>query len=176
MHDWARYRHQLNRRGNLWQELALGDRSPATMAIAINLSIATAYILPSLWLFPFEENAASVFWSLLLGANLILLYSLVAQLMLTIKSQKRAIWAAATVFALIVVPPISFKLGGFYPTVVPQAWLFSFLPIVGAQTATLSTVLSSILVQWLAIALASFQMTKVLRRVGASETKLLFGK
>ena len=96
--------------------------------------------------------------------------------MLTIASQKRAIWAAATVLALIVVPVVSFGLIGFHPELFPQGWLFSFLPVLGTKTATLSMVLSSILVQWLAIALAGFQMTKVIRQAGASETKLLLGK
>ncbi|WP_052055555.1 hypothetical protein [Myxosarcina sp. GI1] len=175
LQDWARYRHQLERKG-IWQELIFGDRSPATVAIAINLLMVTAYILPSVLLFPVEENTATTVWGLIIGANIILFYSLVAQLVLTIASQKRAIWAAATVLALIVVPVVSFGLIGFHPELFPQGWLFSFLPLLGTKTATLSMVLSSILVQWLAIALAGFQMTKVIRQAGASETKLLLGK
>ncbi|MGV2826521.1 hypothetical protein [Myxosarcina sp. GI1(2024)] len=177
LHDWARYRHHCERNGKvLWKELLFGDRSPANVAIAINLLIATAYILPSVFLFPFENKTFTAVWGLILSINIILFYSLVAQLVLNIKSQKRAIWSSVSILALIILPPVIFGLGDINPQYFPQAWLFSFLPSIGTEYATLSTVLTSILVQWLAIALAGFYMTKTLRQAGASETKLLFDK
>ena len=46
LYDWARYRHQLSKDGKLLgQELVFGEKSPSTLAIAINAFIATSIIV-----------------------------------------------------------------------------------------------------------------------------------
>ena len=177
LQDWARYRHQLKQEGNiLWKEMVFGENSPSTIAIAINLLLATAYIVPSLFLFSLEDKTWAIFWGLLLSANIILLYAVVAQLILTVKSQKRAIWATVGIASLIVVPPLSFGFAEIMPRYSPGVWLFTFLPATATEYATLSTIIISVLGQWLAIALFSWQMTNRLRQAGASETKMLLSK
>ena len=177
LHDWARYRHQQNKQSRgLWKELILGEKSPSTVAIALNIMIATVYILPSLFLFPFNQELSSVFWGLLISISIILLYALVAQLILLMKSPKRAIWASGSILALIIIPVLCLGVFGIEPSELPLPWLFTFLPVVGVESAKISTVMTAILGQWLAIALVSFQMTRQLRQAGASETKVLFSK
>ncbi len=176
LHDWARYRHQMGKDGNkLWKELIFGEKSPSTVAIAINLTIATVYILPSLFLFPFKDNLSSVLWGLLISANTILLYALIAQLILGMKSQKRTIWAATSILALIIAPFIGSALFGTNVEGYSLLRLFTFIPTETLQYAVpLSSIMITVLGQWLAIALLSFQMTRKLRQASASETKILF--
>lgn len=177
LQDWARYRHQIKQKGNiLWKEMVFGENSPSSVALAINLLLATAYIVPSLFLFSLEDKTWAIFWGLLLSANIILLYAVVAQLILTVKSQKRAIWATVGIASLIVVPPLSFGFAEIMPRYSPGVWLFTFLPATATEYATLSTIIISVLGQWLAIALVSLQMTNRLRQIGASETKMLLSK
>lgn len=177
LHDWARYRHQLGKDGSkLWKDLIFGEKSPSTFAIAINIAIATVYILPSLFLFPFKDNLSNALWSLVISANIILFYAVVAQWILSTKSKKRAIWASASVIGLMVVPFICIAFFGINSTQLPLPflWMFTFLPAIALKEVTLSTVILAILGQWLSIALIGFQMTRQLRQASASETKILF--
>jgi hypothetical protein len=160
----------------LWKELVFGDKSPSTLSIALNLMLAMVYILPSLVVFDWEHRTLNVFWALLLTSNIILFYGIIAQLMLTLKNQKRAVWSISTIAALIALPPIALGILDLMPQSAPIAWFFTFVPYVGIEYATSSTILLSILGQWLAIALASLQMTRSLRQAGASETKVLFSE
>ncbi len=177
LQDWARYRHQIKKQGNiLWKEMVFGENSPSSVAIALNLLFTTAYIVPSLFFFPVKDQTWGIFWGLLLSANIILFYAVVAQLILTLKSQKRAIWATAGIISLIVIPPLCLGFAEIMPRYAPGVWLFTFLPATATQYATLSTITISVLGQWLAIALVSLQMTNKLRQAGASETKMLLSK
>ena len=175
LHDWARYRHQKQHEASLlWKELVFGENSPSTVAIAINLLIALIYIIPSLLLFSDKDNSLAAFAGLLIGANLILFYAVLAQLMLTMKYQKRAIWTTGAILALVVIPIVCFGLGDIQPSYEPALWLFSFMPLAAIAHATLPTIIMSILGQWLMIAVAGFQITRKLNQAGASETKMLF--
>lgn len=177
LQDWARYRHQLKKEGKfLWQELIFGEKSPSTVAIAINLLIAMIYIIPSLFLFPFENKTLPAFWGLILTTNMILFYTAIAQWLLTIKTPRRAIWAAVSIFTLIVLPPFILGITRLDPHSSPAIWLFTFIPTVATKYTTMSTVIVAILGQWLAIALVSLQMTRQLRQAGASETKILLSQ
>jgi hypothetical protein len=177
LYDWSRYRHQVKGQDNLlWKEMVFGENSPSTVAIAINLLFTTAYITPSLFFFCLKDQTWGVFWGLLLGANIILLYAVVAQSILTAKSQKRAIWATATITSLVVAPPLCLGLAEIIPAYSPLPWLFTFLPAGATEYATLPAIALAILGQWLAIAVMSWQMTAKLRQAGASETKMLLSK
>lgn len=177
LQDWARYRHQMGKEGKLlWKELIFGEKSPSTIAIALNLLLATIYILPSLVIFPFANKALPVFWGLVLGANTILLYAAVIQLLLMMKTQKRSIWAASGVVSLTIAPILCLGIAGIQPQSVPQAWLFTFLPLLATEYAKVSTAIASILGQWLAIALVGFQITRQLRQAGTSETQMLLSQ
>lgn len=176
LHDWARYRHQINQSNNaLWKELILGENSPSTVAVAINLAIAIAYITPSIFLL-LDFDKQFVFWGFILSAGSITLCAIAAQFILTAKTRKRAAWSVITVTSMIVVPPVCFGLAEIYPQTIPQAWLFSFIPTVATEYATTSAILLTILGQWLAVALIGLQMTRKLKQAGASETKMLFSQ
>jgi hypothetical protein len=169
--DWARYRHQQKQKNrSLWKDLLLGEISPATVAIALNILIATVYILPSISIFSLAENSVSIFWSLLLAGNTIFIYALIAQSILFMKGEKRVIWATGSVLSLTILPLVGLEILGIEPASVPHFWLFTFEPILATKYVTTSTLIMSLLGQWLAIALVGFHLNRQLRQAGASET------
>ena len=175
LYDWARYRHQTDKNGNiLWKELVFGENSPSGVALFINMAIAIIYITPSIFLFLQDNKQNSIFWGFVLSGFVILLYGLVAQLTLTLKTRKRSVWSAIAVISMIIVPPTCLGFAGIYPDSSPQLWLFSFMPTIGTEYATLSAIILATLGQVLAISLASWQTIRILKQAGKSETKLLF--
>ena len=176
LHDWARYRHQKSRGGNvLWKELIFGENSPSTVAIAINLVMAIAYITPSIFLH-LDRNRQYILSGFILSAGSIVLCAIAAQLILMLKTRKRSALSVITVASAIVIPPLCLGFADIYPQTMPQAWLFSFVPTIATEYATASAITLTILGQWLAIALIGFQMTKRLKQAGASETKMLLDR
>lgn len=174
LHDWARYRHQLQKDGNiLWKELIFGENSPSTIAIALNLLLVIFYITPSLFIFSLGSDTPNIFWGMLLAANMILFYAAIAQLILISKTKKRAIWATLSTAFLIVVPIICLGFTGIEPRYSPELFMFTFLPTLGTEYASIPTILVSILGQWLMISVVGFQITSKLRQAGTSETKIL---
>lgn len=177
LHDWSRYRHQVNKNGNvLWKELIFADNSPSTVAVAINLAMASVYIIPSVFLFLNDNEKYIVFWGFILSAGSILFCAVLAQLILTLKTRKRSVWSAITVALVIILPPLCLGFSGIEPNDIPQAWLFTVIPSVATEYATLSAVILTMLGQWLAISLVGLQMTKKLRQAGKSETKILLSQ
>ena len=173
LHDWARYRHQVSQNGNiLWKELLFGENSPSGVAIAINMAIAMAYVTPSIFLF-LQQDKQYIFWGFVMSGFGILLYGLVAQLILTLKTRKRSVWSTISVVAMIIVPPVCLGFAGIEPRDIPQLWLFSFLPTVATEYATISNVMLAMLGQCAAICLIGLQTTKLLKQAGKSETKIL---
>lgn len=174
--DWARYRHQVSQQGNiLWKELIFGENSPSSVAVAINLLIAIAYIAPSIFLH-FDQKSYFLLWGFILSAGSIILLALVVQLVLTSKTRKRGAFSVITATTMIIVPPVCLGFAEIDPKATPLVWLFSFLPAIATEYATVSTLLLAVLGQWLAISLIGWQMTRKLKQAGASETKILLDR
>ena len=173
LYDWSRYRHQTNKDGNiLWKELIFGENSPSGIAILINMAIALIYITPSIFLI-LNTSDRHIFWGFLLSGLTIVIYGLVAQMFLTLKTRKRSIWSAVSVTSLIIVLPLCLGFADIDPNDRALPWLFSFLPTVATEYATLSTVMLAILGQTIIISALGFQMTNQLKQAGKSETKML---
>ncbi|MBZ8182791.1 ABC transporter permease [Oscillatoria salina] len=175
LYDWARFRHQNpSQRRNVVKDLLWGEKSPATLAIAVNLAISCAIVIPCLLLLPLKEYKVPLLFGLLLTASITLLYAAIAQSLLLMKTRKRALWAAGTVGAAMILPLICFAVFRVDPTIAPGVWLFSFVPVVATEYAKTATILLAILGEWTAIVLLNFQMTKQLQKAGESETKALW--
>ena len=174
LHDWARYRHQTNNKG-LWQELVFGENSPSTIAIAINMAIAVIYITPSIFTI-LSADRRYICWGFILSAGSVLLYAAIAQLILTMRTPKRAVWAVVSVFSMIVVLPLCLGFAQIDPHAAPGLWLFSIFPAVATEYANISAVILAVLGQFVAISLVGLQMTRKLKQAGASETKMLFDR
>ena len=172
LHDWARYRHQ-TASARIWKELIVGENSPATVAMAINLTLAVVYIIPSVFIL-LDRSEYYVAWGFVLIAGSITFYASIIQLILTAKSNKRVVWSTIAVSSAIFVPPVFLSIANISPVAFPQPWLFSFIPTIAVGYATLSSLILTVAGQWLAIVLLNFQLGKKLQRAEASETKMLF--
>jgi hypothetical protein len=175
LYDWARYRHQTGKDRNLWKELVLGDNSPSTIAIAINLAIAIIFITPSIWLL-LDHHQQDIFWGLILSGTNILLYAVIAQFILTSKTRHRGVWSMVTVGSMIILPPIFLGLAEMTLQAFPQVWLLSFIPIEATRYASVGAIAFAFLGQWLGITVIGFQMARKLKQAGASETKILMSR
>jgi len=178
--DWARYRQQKMAeqhrtwRKSLIQDLFFGESSPAVLAIALNLAIATVSMLIWVvsWTDTHEQQQAVL--SLLLSTTIVLLIATLAQMILMQRSAKRSILAVSVVLALLVLPPILLALVGGWHIKSPLAFLWS-LTVFAPYLTWIST--STALLGWLAqvgtLAGLSTTLTRRLVKAGASESKAL---
>ena len=172
--DWARYRHQVSKQQrNLVRDLLFGDKSPATVAIGLNLAITTSIILVAVLVMPLEEYQLPALLGVVLHMGIVCVYASIVQVMLFLKTTKRGLWAVGSIAVLTIVPLICFAILRVNPMTSPGIWLFTFLPIVATKEAAFATVGWAIAGQWLAVTLTHFQLQRQLKQVGDSETKLL---
>ncbi|MBD1834491.1 ABC transporter permease [Cyanobacteria bacterium FACHB-472] len=175
LQDWARFRREgtSSRGKKLVQDLVWGEKSPSLVAVALNLLIASLIVVPWILVWPDSDYKLSALMTVVLSVNLILIYAGVAQLMLFMKTPKRSLWAASTVAALIILPPVTFGLLSIEPYEIPGLWLFSAFSWYAAKDAAITTVGLSVLGQWLAFSLLSIQTARQLRLAGESASKAL---
>ena len=175
LRDWARYRHQTTGNKAIWQEFIFGENSPSTVAIAINLAIAIAYIVPSI-LIHLDRDRHYVLWGFIISGVNIILCAIAAQIVLMLKTRKRAAWSMITVASMIILPPVCLGMADIYWQDMPLAWLFSFVPTIAVEYVSTTTIAFTLLGQCLAISLIGLQMSRKLKQAGASETKLLLAR
>jgi hypothetical protein len=173
LQNWSR--HFDLQRGKA-RDLIVGENSPAIVAVAINYAIISAFALFGSFLSLPDDTFTlkllalrHVEMGLLINGGLILIYASIVQWMLLMKSNKRAIWATATIGALTVLPltPV------FNGVPVKMTWVFTPIAatVVILENVTLTTVGLAVLGQWLAIALINLQITRQLQKLGASDSK-----
>jgi hypothetical protein len=178
LQDWARYRHQNNVHKSLWQDLIYGEKSPAIVAIAINLAIAFIplviwnFFLPSLesdWL-----NQTQCFQAITLSITIVMIYAGIAQLILSSKSKKRYVWSGTTlIFLMLFSGIVPLVLGDYNST--SFIWLFSPFPWAGLKHSTNATVYLAILTEFTIAVLLNFQLNRQLKILGESSSKALLG-
>jgi len=177
LQDWARYRHQ-NQGKSLIKDLIFGEKSPALVAIGINLGIAIALI--NIWSLSsglkFDYRFATLV-SLAFVVTLIMLYAVLVQLLLFVRLKNNIIWAIGALSATIFIPPILlavFQLNpgqglGFlwyFSVLVPLAFTF------GNGTSGIAIFMAA-LGQWTILGLLTVKLTQKLRIAGESATKAL---
>ncbi|CBN58463.1 MULTISPECIES: hypothetical protein [Kamptonema] len=194
LQDWARYRgERKNEKKGIKtifsafpvavQDLILGEKSPALVAIAINIAITAAIWIPWMLLLPEQNNSLFNTWeqysknqvilTFFLTANLILICAAIAQLTLLMKTRKPEIWAATAVSAVIILPLVTMAALGFTFEKNPDWFLISPLAAIAIQKASTTAIFLTILGQWSVLALLSLQLTRQLRKIGESNSKSL---
>jgi hypothetical protein len=187
LQDWARYRYEnkgvRREKGqsnfklcrSSFDELIYGEKSPAPIAIALNLAIASLIFLP--WLMSWPEAVAEekmiALWSSLFGIGFLVICAIVAQLLLLMKHQKRAFWAMGTVGALLVLPVVVLGILDTANISYPLGFLFSILPFIGVEKASQMTLFFGFLGHLSIIAGLTWKFRKQLRLAGESNTKTL---
>lgn len=178
LQDWARYRRE--RGSALIKDLLWGEKSPVVVAIAINLAITSVPM--AVWvlfwpLAPEGDRKMEALLGLVVILSLIAIYATLTQLMLLMKTNKRAIWAAGTVVAANLLPPSILMLLSLYPYSAGKwagLWLFTTAPWDALKYVSAMLVIQALLVQWSILGLLNWQLTRQLRRIGESESKDLF--
>ncbi|NCS39027.1 MAG: hypothetical protein GPJ20_08685 [Microcystis aeruginosa BS13-10] len=172
--DWARYRHLQGKTGiSLGKAVIFGEKSPSTLAMAINVAIAILLILPAIFIAPLHQYKLATAAGFLLAMNMILVYAAIAQLLMLASTNKRALLAATSIGILIIFPFLCFAVLRVNPSQSPLLWFFTFLPIAATKYATFPSFALAIFSQWLGLTLLGWQINRQLNRLGASATKAL---
>lgn len=183
--DWARYRHQqINNdetaivKGlaiSLKQDLIWGEKSPALVTIGINLVITGG--IWSSWILLWHDNEIKLpaILTLILSLNLILIYAAIVQFVLLMKVKKPAIWAVGILGSLIYLPPIALLLLSITPQNHSNLWLFSTFPwfSIPYNSTAITSMLIAIISQWSVFILVTLQLTRKIRKLGASNSQKL---
>lgn len=179
--DWARYRkdgstkHERKQwRRTLLKDLLWGDKSPALMAIALNLLIPIVLFTP--WIFTWESGSPRLagFLSLVFTALYLLICAVLAQTILFGKSKRRALVAAFVIGAIVILPPIMMSMVGATPKAETAiVWLFSAFPFATMQYAPFQAIALSLLTYISVFTLLTVRQTRHLKRAGESELKAL---
>jgi hypothetical protein len=157
------------------QDLIWGGKSPSLIAIAINLVIAATPFFVWILLLPSEDiDKTKGLFSVAFFISLMMIYASIFQLMLLMKTNKRSLWATATVAALNVLPPMILVVLRIDSYENSTLWLFSTLPWVGIEQAATTTMFMALLSEWAVLVLLNLQLTRQLRRAGDSASKALF--
>jgi len=179
--DWARFRRERVSQGkrfwsrSILSELFWGEKSPSLLAIGLNLGIAISIMTP--WILTWAVTPGKMvqaFASLVLAATFMLICTAIAQILLMMKSPKRAAWATGTVIALIVLPPIGLQiLTGGVISQVPVFWMFTAFAFVALDQASALTILFGLVGQLSILTLVTARLSRQLQQAGESESKTL---
>lgn len=183
--DWARFRfHKEEHRKDssktsLLSELIYGEKSPAILAIAINLIIAASAVLILFFETNIDslhstENFSKLLGTLLVFVSLIMIYATVAQIMLMLKNSKRVLWAAGTTSALIVLPIL--VLGVLDIQSENTLFLFTAVFWSAAEKSTFSEIFAVFACQVVISGLLNWYLIKQVRSAGESATKAMFSQ
>jgi len=171
--DWARYRRQTSGQRSRFKDLLLGEKSPALLALAVNLLIACT--IASLWVAGWNnpDLRLQAFGAMVLGVIQMLIVAAIAQLILLMKGSRRAIWAAGVCASLTVLPPIALSILSIYPQKIPLAWLFTIGAVAALENASAMTAFMAALSQLGIFSLLALRLTRHLHKAGESQTKAL---
>ncbi len=183
LYDWARYRQQIVPSGQkLWRrypllDLIWSEKSPAIVAIAINL-LSSSLILVGSLIFTAETTMrgfdTNIFWGVIFGMNLILIYAAITQLFLFLKTRNQEIWAVGTICGAILLPPVILSMLLLTSQKAPVFWLSATFPIFWSSTPDNgNAILLSILSQWTVLALLNLKLRSQLKLAGQSASKAL---
>jgi hypothetical protein len=177
--DWVRYRRErVSSAKKFWsrsilKDLVWGEKSPALLAIALNLLISAAIFTP--WIMTWDDSAKPLqaYAAILFGISFVLICAAIAQIIMFSRSPKRVLWASGAVGTLIFVPPLVLGVLAFTPTQLPVAWLFSAFALAALGHTSMTMVFASFLTHLGVLSLLATRFTHQLRQAGESETKAL---
>jgi len=174
--DWARFgalsttEEHPSGFGYILRDLIWSDKSPAPIAITINLLITQLPIL--IWVNSWN-NAEMRVRSIIVIASFvitILILSLVTQLILLLKNRNPSVWATGTVSALIFLPVLIMFSLSITPERYAGVWLFFGFPWLVVANIKLSDIILAFGGQISLIIALSLQLIYQLQRAKMRET------
>jgi hypothetical protein len=184
LQDWSRYRRERNsqQKRQFWQrdlvkDLIGNDKSPALLALAINLGMALALWIPLVFISGDRYSYSFRFLAgLCVGASLMLIYAAIAHLGLFLNFKKRNLWIVAMVAAVMFLPlGFAFILS---PSETPKGiaaivLLFSPFAPIGIFNLAGSTILATFAAQLTLLTGLTYQLKRKIQINGQSQTKQL---
>lgn len=170
LQDWMQdYPVKCKNKADLISDLVWGEKSPAIIAIAINLtiiSVPTGFF--SFLTFNSLEDVVTKFSGLFLNASFILFCASLAQLLLLMKTRRRVLWTTGILGSIVILPPILFGILSFSPYSEPIPFLFSALFFVGIEKAPLASIFIAVIAQTLILKVLNGQFIRGLKTMGKS--------
>lgn len=187
LQDWSRYRRErvTHKQQQFWQrelvqDLISNDKSPALLAIAMNIGMAIALWVPvSLISFSSIGHGVRFIAGLCLGASLILIYATIAHWSRFLNFKKRNLWTIAIVGGVMFLPSIFTLI--LSPSSAPTgiaAILLLFSPFAPMGILQLSggTILAAFAAQLAILAGLNQQLQRKLQIAGQSQSKELLAR
>lgn len=177
LQDWARYRQERVKtrvKYSLIRDLIEGEKSPAVVAIALNSLIVAALSVPAILVFTKSGDRTQIVLALLSTFSFILICATIAQLMLLMKTSKRSLWAAGTVAAAIILPPMILGVLSINPGENGGGlWLLTPFTLYALKYASENLIVTTFLAQFAFFAFLNWQLTRQLKQAGESASKAL---
>ncbi|NJN72271.1 MAG: hypothetical protein HC799_05350 [Limnothrix sp. RL_2_0] len=165
--DWSRY-HNHKPKEWIW-----GERSPAFWAIALNglicfsgVAIAGMIVMEAPYRLPF-------FLGTVMQLLVVMLLAGIGQSMLLRKTKKRGRLATASVLAGIFLPLMVLAIEQTNPEFYAAPWFWTVTPLIAVKSASISTVIATIIGQTAAIAAMNQLIQQRIKRIGSSELRQL---
>jgi hypothetical protein len=185
--DWSRHRREraMHKHRQFWQrdlvrDLFTHDKSPALLAIAINIGMAMVLWLPvSIVGFDKPSHGMRFLAGACLAASLILIYATIAHLGLFLKFKKRSLWIVAIVAGVMILPLVgAFVLSPNQTPTGLAAVLLLFSPFapLGILQLAGSTILATFAAQLVMLGALTRQFQRKLQVSGQSQTKELLAQ
>lgn len=176
--DWARYRHKMNQNQPLLQDLLIGEKSPAFVAIALNVLISLIIWISWIVLIPKQEGfnleqftISEILLALILTISMGLIYALIIQHCLFTKTNKREA-LTAIIMGIVIITPLA--LAGFFALksqYFSLIWTLSPLPFLAFIKGGIGTFITGFLIQIGLLSWLTSSLVKKLKTAGESETK-----
>lgn len=170
--DWVSYRHRETKENrSVLKDLIWGEKSPSTLAVAINALCSSIVILPGILLLPLAQYRAPLLLALLFNISVVIIYGVVAQLVLFLKKDKPGFMAVLAV-GITMISPLAFgAIYGLNHSSEATYLLFSAFAMDAVMRVTATNIFWSLLAQVALITGGSLILTKKLQAIGASATK-----
>jgi hypothetical protein len=185
LQDWSRYRRErvTHQHRQFWQrelvqDLIQNDKSPALLAIALNIGMAMIMWIPVsiVMLFRNFSYGINTLAGIGLGASVILIYTAIAHLGLFLNVRKRKLWISALVGGVILAPSlVAWLLSTSHaPTeLVSLLLLFSPFAAMGISQSGGVSIIGAFVAQLAIFAALTRQLQRKLQISGRSQTQEL---
>jgi hypothetical protein len=180
--DWARYRHASNSQHHafpqsLKRDLLWGEKSPALVAIALNILISVAVLTP--WILTWQEAQlqTTAFLGLLFNSLFLLICAALIQSTVMMKTQKRVLALSILLLLPVVILPLFlFTLRYGMNDNQAMLWFFSAFALPGIEKASMTAIAFGLLAHLAALTTLLAHSTRQLRQAGKSELKALISR
>ncbi|ABW27344.1 hypothetical protein [Acaryochloris marina] len=175
--DWVRF--QKHPQGIL-RDLVWADKSPAILAIAINLIIINALYVPWMLLVGVEKETPTVAAIIVLSmTGVLLIYTAVVQQIFALKIRNPYTWTMGGLGLWMLVPPIMLSIVSIVPDQVPAAmmiWTFLGYPFSDfAEPMVISSALVGLVAQLCVIVLLVRQFQNHLQNLSHAQARPVAG-